>query len=141
MTKLTEEQIRLIAKISSEEMGESATLDQLRDVVQQVADHIESREPIVHPVIGNPLVICISSDSLKNSQALSEALKETGCGIAERSEKILGQYHTLMALLDNKNCTAGLEGLAKKLKEAGNRLGVRMMVLTEEVFRGRSNSI
>ncbi|MFH1734224.1 MAG: hypothetical protein ABIE92_05900 [bacterium] len=141
MTKLTEEQIRLIAKISQEEMGENANLDQLRDVVQQVADHLESKGPLPQPAVGNPLVICISGDSLKNSQTLSEALKETGCRVSDRSEKIIGHYHTLMALLDNQNCTTGLDGLGQKLQDAGNRMGVRIMLLTEEVFRGRSNSI
>ena len=143
MTKLTEEQIRVLAKVAREELGEDATLERMREVVGQAVEHLEQQtaQSTEFEPMGRVLAIFVSNDGLKNSRALSDAVKETNCRILERSERTLADFHTLMAVIDVSNCVGGFDNLKQRLGSIGNEANLRIMLQPEEALRGRSNRI
>lgn len=143
MTKLTEEQIRVLAKVAREELGEDATLERMREVVGQAVGQLEQKieQTADFEPMGRVLAIFVSSDGLKNSRALSDAVKDTNCRILERAERTLADFHTMMAVIDVSNCVGGFEGLKQRLSHAGNEANLRIMLQPEESLRGRSNKI
>jgi predicted amino acid-binding ACT domain protein len=143
MTKLTEEQIRVLAKVAREELGDEATLDRMREVVGQAVEQLEEQmeKTADFEPMGRILAIFVSNDGLRNSRALSDAVKETSCRILERSERTLEDFHTLMAVIDVSNCVGGFDSLRQRLSRIGNEANVRIMLQPEEALRGRSNKI
>jgi predicted amino acid-binding ACT domain protein len=143
MTKLTEEQIRVLAKVAKGELGEDATLERMREVVGQAVGQMEQKieQAADFEPMGRVLAIFVSNDGLKNSRALSEAVQDTNCRILERSERTLADFHTLLAVIDVSNCVGGFDGLKQRLSRAGNEANLRIMLQPEEALRGRSNRI
>ncbi|HDH57470.1 MAG TPA: hypothetical protein ENF16_02560 [Bacteroidetes bacterium] len=137
MSTLTEEQIRLIAQIAKEELGENATLERMREIVQQAVERLEREGPKSYGVepTGRILAILLSQDGLKNSRVLSQALKDSGCKTTERFERNLAGFHVLLAVIDYSACQDDFETLRKKLSEAGNSAGVRVIVQSEETLK------
>ena len=137
MAPLTEEQIRLIARIASEELGPQATVEKMREVVQQAVDRLEKLGPVSFKVEpeGRILAICLSDDGLKNSRALSRALKDSGCKVTERFERSLAGFHALLAVIDRGDSREDFETLRRRLGDAGNAVGVRVILQTEDTLK------
>ncbi len=139
MATLTEEQIRILARIAREELGDNATLERLRDVVKQAAQRLESGS--ADPGTGKPgrvLAILVSCDGLKNSRVLSRTAKESGCRITERLERNLAGFHVLLAVVDVQSCTGDFDQLRRRFSDAGNAVGVRVILQAEETLKSRS---
>ncbi len=134
---LNEDQIRVIAQIAREELGDGATYDRLQAIVRRVVDELQ--KPDAPPLRPEPradvLVICLSLDAGRNGAALSDGLKDSGCVIRDRVERGLGGYHTLLCTVDRRGSAEDLDALRKRLADAGNRHGVRVLLQTEEVLR------
>ncbi|MFH1735769.1 MAG: hypothetical protein ABIE92_13770 [bacterium] len=141
MTPLNEDQIRIVAQIAREELGAEATLEKLRESVRQAVDKLERLGPVdfkAEPK-GRLLAICLSLDGLKNSRVLSEALKDSGCKISERFERKMKVFHLLAAVIDYTACREDFETLRRKLGEAGNAAGVRIILQTEDALQAGPN--
>ncbi|HEX7344892.1 MAG TPA: hypothetical protein VF398_11535 [bacterium] len=134
---LTESQIRTIARLAKEELGEAATFERLQQVVRQAVANIERQGPVDYrpEPSGKFVVICLSRDGMKNAQALSNGLKDTGCQIGDRFERNLGGVHALLASVDRAGCQEDVEALRRRLGDAGNSLGVRVIVQAEEALK------
>ncbi len=139
MSKLTEEQIRIVAHLAKEELGDGATLEKLRDVVQETVKHLEKQD-VIDPVIGKIMAVLMSFDGLENSRILSDAIKETGCKITERFEKNLAGFSVLLAIIEEGSCRDDFQTLRQRLSDAGNRAGVRIILQTENTLRNVSKS-
>lgn len=137
MTKLTESQIRAIAQAAKEELGEAATYERLHQVVSRVVEQMEN-SPAILPQTrpGRLLIICLSRDNRRNAEALSDGLKDTGCKIEDRVERIMGAFHVLLALVEAATCN--LEDLKQRLAEAGSQKGVKILMQREDLLRSGS---
>lgn len=136
MSLLTEDQIRAIVRIALEETGPAASPERIREVVQQAVDKIEREGPRLFPAepTGRILAICISPDGPKTSGVLTPALRDSGWTIRERSERVIGNFHTLMAVLERGESAEDFETLRRKLGETGNQMGVRIILQTEDAL-------
>jgi len=137
MNQLTEDQIRAIANIAREELGENANFESVRDIVQQVVEDL-SGEQTKTTKTGRILVICISFDGLTNSRVLSNALKETNCKVAERFDRNIEGFAIQLALIDPSSCSGNIEKIRARLQQAGNEAGVRVIIQTEDTLRNIS---
>jgi len=133
---LTESQIRAIARIAKDELGDAATFERLQDVVRRAVASMERQGPVFYrpEPSGRFVVICLSRDGANNAMALSSGLKDTGCQIGDRFERNLGGIHALLASVDRADCRDDFEILRRRLGEAGNALGVRIIVQVEDVL-------
>lgn len=137
MSPFTEDQIRAIVRIALEETGLATSPERIREVVQQAVDQLEREGPRQFPaeLTGRILVICVSPDGPKTSGVLTQALRDSGWAIRERSERAVGGFHTLMAVLERAGNAEDFEILRRKLGEAGNQMGVRIILQTEEALK------
>jgi len=133
MPTLSEDQIRAIARIAKEELGEAATYDRLREVVAAVVRQMEEDGPgsFPQPPRMRHLVICLSPDGQANGQTLSQGLKGSACVIGDRFERLLGGIHVLLAAVDGGDPS----DLRARLAQAGNPLGVRVIIQPEEALK------
>jgi predicted amino acid-binding ACT domain protein len=133
MTKLTESQIRAIAEAAKDELGEEATYEQLHAVVSRVVEQMEASASL-HP--DRLLIICLSLDNRRNAEALSEGLKDTGCKIEDRVERIMGPFHVLLAQVDVAFADCDFEELKCRLAEAGSKGRVKIIIQREDLLHG-----
>lgn len=137
MPKLTEDQIRAIAQAAREELGEQATYDRLHAVVSRVVEQMESISAVARPAPSDRLlIIALSLDNHRSAEALSEGLKDTGCKIQDRLERIMGAFHVMLALVDAAEADCDLTGLKHRLTDAGSKAGVKIIVQQEDLLRG-----
>jgi predicted amino acid-binding ACT domain protein len=136
MTKLTEDQIRAIAKTAQEELGEAATYERLHQIVSRVVAQMETDAPKPGSRPERLLIICLSPDNRANAEALSQGLQDTGCRIADRVERIMGGFQVMLALVDTAGATSDLNVLRQRLSDAGAKTGVKIMVQPESLVSG-----
>ncbi len=136
MLELTEDQIRTIARLARDELGEVATFERLQEVVRAAVERLEREGPRDFPAAASAhlLVICLSRDSQNNAAVLSQGLQDTGCRITERAERVVGDFHTLLAAVERSSERANHETIRRRLADAGNKVGVRIMVQTRETL-------
>lgn len=140
---LSEEQIRTIARIAKEELGENATLERLRDVVRQTVNRLEtdSGTGATSPLFqGRILAIFLSCDGLKNSRVLAQVTKATNCRITERWERNLAGFQTLLAVIDTESCHRDFNALRTQFSDAGNAAGVRIILQSEDILKQQTNN-
>jgi predicted amino acid-binding ACT domain protein len=135
MPKLTETQIRAIAEAARNELGESATYERLHQVVSRVVEQMENQPEKPASAASHLLIICLSRDNRKNAEALSGGLKDTGCRIEDRAERIMGSFHVLLASVDTVSGGCETKDLKHRLAEAGSKAGVKVIVQREDILR------
>ena len=54
--------------------------------------------------------------------------------VAGNSQTIMGDYFTMMMLVDLTNATADFEGAREQLHELGKNLGVKISIQNQEIF-------
>ena len=137
MTKLTESQIRAIAQAAKEELGEAATYERLHQVVSRVVGQMEGGPTTIPKARPDRLlIICLSRDNRRNAEALSDGLKDTGCVIQDRVERVMGAFQVLLALVDVTSAANDFQGLRKRLTEAGEKYGAKIIVQREDILTG-----
>lgn len=133
---LTEDQIRTIIRIAREELGDSAAFEQVQDLVRKSVAVLEREGAIgsMAPASGSALILCISPDAGRNSYVLSEGLQGSDCRVTDRFEHRLGAFLVTSAAIRFDARCADPTMLRRKLAEAGNLRGVRVILLTEDLF-------
>jgi hypothetical protein len=136
MPNLNEEQIRIIANLVKDELGEAATLDKMRQVVGEVVERMDQQGPAFRPVEpkGRLLAICLSPDAPRGATVLSQALGNTQCEIIERFETSLGGLSVLLAVIDPSRCQNSHDEIRTRLAEAGNVAKVRVILQALETL-------
>ena len=66
---------------------------------------------------------------------VTNVVSGAGCNILDVSQRILQGYFTLIMLADVSTMRPSIGELQKQLDEAGERIGVRVMVQHEDLFR------
>jgi predicted amino acid-binding ACT domain protein len=134
MPKLTETQIRAIAEAARNELSENATYERLHQVVSRVVEQMENQPEKRANSAARLLIICLSRDNRSNAEALSNGLKDTGCRIEDRVERIMGSFHVLLASVDTVSGGCEMEDLKHRLAEAGSKAGVKVIVQREDIL-------
>ncbi len=134
MPTLTEDQIRTLALIAKEELGDQATYERLHEVVRRAVQSLENLPPgRISPEVGNRfLVICLTMKEGENALVLSEGLKDSGVVIQDRFERRMGGFQVLLAVVHRGNAKEDFTALRERLAQAGEKHGVKILVQMEE---------
>ncbi len=132
----TEDQIRTIIRIAREALGESAAFEQVHDLVRRSVAVLEREGSIgsAANAPGSALILCISTDAERNRVALSEGLQGLGCRETERCEHRLDVFQVTLASIRLGTEGADWALFRRRLAEAGNQRGVRVILLTEDLL-------
>ncbi|MFP4016735.1 MAG: ACT domain-containing protein [Halanaerobiales bacterium] len=81
------------------------------------------------------IITVIGMDKIGIIARVSTLLAENKVNILDISQTILGEYFTMMMLVDLENIESPLEELKEKLNQTGESLGVSIKLQHEDIFR------
>jgi len=81
------------------------------------------------------IITVIGMDKIGIIARVSTILAEHNVNVLDISQTILGEYFTMMMLVDLKKMELALEEIKEKLDELGQELGVSIKLQHEDIFR------
>lgn len=136
---LSEEEIRKIALKAINELGENATADAVKSVVENVMSLTETN-------------VKLPSDGLKKSSGrviltsfgmnhpgivakVTTALSNAKCDIRDLSQKIMDEFYTMIIIIDISNSPFELGEIQNELNKVADELKIKIYLQHEDLFR------
>jgi len=135
--RLTEEEIRRITLSAIEELGENATPQKVKKIVEESLSKIEHNVPVDKTAHTTGRVI-LTSFGLNNTgivAAITKALSEAECDIQDISQKLMGEFFTMIMLVDITQSSYSLKELQEKMNEISDELKIKIFLQHEDLFR------
>ncbi|MBZ0178669.1 MAG: ACT domain-containing protein [Melioribacteraceae bacterium] len=135
--RLTEEEIRRITLSAIEELGENATPQKVKKIVEESLSKIEHNVPVDKTSHTTGRVI-LTSFGLNNTgivAAITKALSEAECDIQDISQKLMGEFFTMIMLVDITQSSYSLKELQEKMNEISDELKIKIFLQHEDLFR------
>lgn len=135
--RLTEEEIRRITLSAIEELGENATPQKVKKIVEESLSKIEHNVPVDKTSHTTGRVI-LTSFGLNNTgivAAITKALSEADCDIQDISQKLMGEFFTMIMLVDITQSSYSLKELQEKMNEISDELKIKIFLQHEDLFR------
>lgn len=67
--------------------------------------------------------------------AITDILAEVSCNIEDISQTIMQEFFSMIMIVDIANCTLEFQALVDRLKGTEQRLGMKVYVMHEDIFR------
>lgn len=136
--KLTDDEIRRITMAAIEEMGENATPELVKKAVAKSIEKLGTEE-ITFPKGDEPSgKLILTSFGLNQSGVvakITQCLAEANCDIHDISQKLMGDFFTMIMIIDLTNATKDLNGLQQILNGIADELKIKIYVQHEDLFR------
>ena len=136
--KITEDEIRRITLEAVKELGDKATPDIVKSVVEK---SIENFSKINKENIGTEITsgrIILTSFGLNSSgiiALITKTLSDFKCDIRDLSQKIMDEFYTMIMVIDITNSPNDLKEIQDAMKKVAEELKVKIYIQHEDVFR------
>ena len=80
------------------------------------------------------IITVLGKDQVGIIAGVSSLLAKWNVNVLDISQTILQENFTMVMLVDTEKCPLPFEDLQKRLEEAGNEVGVRIRVQSEDIF-------
>lgn len=134
---LSEEEIRKITLKAIAELGDKATPELVKSVVSEVVNKGE-----ILPELGNVSQstgkVILTSFGMNHPgiiAGVTQVLSEAKCDIEDLSQKLMGDFYTMIMILDITNTSEDLADLQNKLNEVAEKLKIKIYLQHEDLFR------
>ncbi|MGE5409777.1 MAG: ACT domain-containing protein [Clostridiales bacterium] len=135
--KLSEDDIRRITLSAIDELGEKASPELVKKVVQRSVSNFEFEAPKTDKDLSSGRVI-LTAYGLNNPgivSAIANALCKSNCDIQDISQKIMQEFFTMIMLIDITNCPKDLKDLQDEMSNVANQLNIKIFMQHEDIFR------
>ena len=136
--KISEDEIRRITLEAVKELGDKATPDIVKSVVEK---SIENFSKINKENIGTEITsgrIILTSFGLNSSGIIAQitkTLSDFKCDIRDLSQKIMDEFYTMIMVIDITNSPNDLKEIQEAMKKVAEELKVKIYIQHEDVFR------
>lgn len=80
------------------------------------------------------IVSVLGQDRIGIIAKVCTTLSDNQVNVLDISQTLLQNYFTMVMLVDTEKCPLPFEDLQKRLEDAGNEVGVRIRVQSEDIF-------
>lgn len=135
--RLSEDDIRRITLSAIDELGEKASPDLVKKVVQQsVAKfEFEGSPNVKDTSIGRVILTAYGLNNPGIVSAITNALCKSNCDIQDISQKIMQEFFTMIMLVDITNCPRDLKELQDEMSGVASQLNIKIFMQHEDIFR------
>jgi len=137
--KLTEDELRKLALIAIEELGEKATPDAVKKVVGSIVDKVDINESISYSTIeknsGRIIITAFGMNKPGIVAAVTKALGETKCDIQDITQKLMNEFFTMIMIVDITNSDLDFKGIQDILNNVAQTLTIKIYCQHEDIFR------
>jgi ACT domain-containing protein len=135
--KLTESDIRQIALQAINELGENANPEIVKEVVEKA---VKNAELISSPESENKSTgrVILTSFGLNHPGIVAnvtKVLSEANCDISDLSQKLMGDFYTMIIMLDISNSPKDLTEIQNDLNQVAEKMKIKVYLQHEDLFR------
>lgn len=134
---LTEDEIRNITLTAISELGEKATPELVKKVVSNTIEKIGEKEIINDGKKVSSGKVILTSFGLNSTGIVANITKvfsNFSCDIYDISQKIMGDFYTMIMIIDITNSNKELKELQEEMNKIGEELKIKIYLQHEDVF-------
>lgn len=134
---LSEEKLREIAITAINELGDKATPDVVRKVIEKSLEKIESPEMAVQHSVSSGRVI-LTAFGLNHPgvvSSISKSLSDNNCDILDISQKIMQEFFTMIMMINITNSPKELKDIQDDMNQIAATLKIKIYLQHEDIFR------
>ncbi len=134
--KLTEEDIRKLTLSVIEELGEKASPELVKSVVNKSILKMESDTNFsgVSENSGRIILTSFGSNAPGIVASITKTLADSNCDIQDISQKLLGEYYTMILLFDISNSDKDLSTIQNEMNTLSEKMNVKIYLQHEDIF-------
>ena len=134
---LSEEKLREIAIAAINELGDKATPDVVRKVIEKSLEKVESIEQNSRESISSGKVI-LTSFGINHPgvvSSISKSLSDNNCDILDISQKIMQEFFTMIMMINITNSPKDLKDIQEDMNKIADALKIKIYLQHEDIFR------
>jgi len=134
---LSEEKLRELAIAAINELGEKATPDIVRKVVERSLEKAEvpEREILDSQNSGRAILTAFGINHPGVVSTISKSLSESNCDILDLSQKIMQEFFTMIMMIDITNSPKELKSIQEDMNAISEQLKIKIYLQHEDIFR------
>ncbi len=135
--KLSEEEVRKITFEAISELGDKATPEAVKELVRKRVESMGADYKFEKNDISSGRVI-LTSFGLNHPvivAGVSKALGDANCDIQDLSQKILGDFFTMIMVVDISASQKDLKEIQEEMNKIAELLKIKIYLQHEDVFR------
>lgn len=136
--KMSEDEIRKITFDAVQELGNRATPDAVKEAVRKKVELLSGGDyTFKQGEISSGKVILTSFGLNKPGivAAVTKALGESNCDIQDLSQKIMGDFFTMIMIIDISTSPKDLKEIQHEMARVAEELKIKIYLQHEDVFR------
>ncbi|MCB0730649.1 MAG: ACT domain-containing protein [Ignavibacteriae bacterium] len=135
--KLSESEIRAIAMQAINELGDNANPELVKEVVEKAIKNSEY-VPIPETQSQTTGRVILTSFGLNHPGIVSnvtKVLSDANCDITDLSQKLMGDFYTMIIMLDISNSPKDLSEIQNDLNVVAEKMKIKVYLQHEDLFR------
>ncbi len=136
--KITEELIRKITWEAIEQLGKNVTVDTLKQVVNKSLEKLSVDQIPAEKKSADSGRVILTSFGLNHPgivAGITRILSEAKCDIQDISQKLMGDFYTMIMIIDITSSPKELKEIQEELNRVAAELKVKIYLQHEDVFR------
>ena len=134
---LSEQEIRKITLQAIADLGDKATPDRVKEVVNKVVNSgslntPQSSEPKTD---GKVILTSFGMNHPGIIAGVTQVLSKANVDITDLSQKLMGEFYTMIIILDISNSPMDLSDLQNDLNKVAEELKIKIYLQHEDLFR------
>jgi len=135
--RLTEEEIRALTLSAMEQLGERATPEAVKKIVSTSVSELEKRpefERAENSSSGRIILTSFGMNAPGIVAAITTGLANLNCNIEDISQKLMGEYFTMIMVVDIGISGKELGEIQTEMNKIAEELKVKIYIQHEEIF-------
>jgi ACT domain-containing protein len=134
---LSEEKLREIAIAAIYELGNKATPDLVRKIVENSLEKIEEIEyvPDAGKNSGRVILTAFGLNHPGVVSSISQSLSDDNCDILDVSQKIMQEFFTMIMMINITNSPKELKDIQEEMNEISKKLKIKIYLQHEDIFK------
>ena len=135
--KLSEEEVRKITFEAISELGDKATPEAVKELVRKRVESMDSDYKFEKSDVSSGRVI-LTSFGLNHPgivAGVTKAIGDANCDILDLSQKILGDFFTMIMVIDISSAQKDLKEIQEDMNKVAQLLKIKIYLQHEDVFR------
>ena len=136
--KLTEDELRKITLSAINELGENATPELVKKVVSEAVLKVSGSPEIntsKEKTTGRVILTSFGINTPGIVSAITSAVSKAECDIEDISQKIMGDFFTMIMIIDITNSPKDLREVQEDMNQIAEKLRIKIYLQHEDVFR------
>ncbi|MEE9430564.1 MAG: ACT domain-containing protein [Melioribacteraceae bacterium] len=136
--KITEEKIRELTLKAIEELGQNSSAEAIKLAVEKAIGSENVTLDLVNEKTKSTGKVILTSFGLDHPgivAGVTTALGKANCDITDLSQKLMGDFYTMIVILDISNSSKSLTELQTELNQVAEELKIKVYLQHEDLFR------